>query len=47
MSYITIDNLNITKLDDILNGGFFQDIEAGINGGTKRLKGCCYTYGKK
>lgn len=39
-------DLNITTLDDILNGKFFRDIKAGIDGGTTRLKGCYHTCGE-
>jgi MoaA/NifB/PqqE/SkfB family radical SAM enzyme len=40
-------NLNVTTLEDILNGEFFKNISEGINGGTKRLKGCYHTCGER
>ena len=38
-------NLHHTELKDILQGDFFKDLENGINGGDKRLRGCYHACG--
>lgn len=40
-------NLHHTDLKDILEGDFFKDLENGINGGDKRLRGCYHACGVK